>query len=476
MTVRMERGTVPIEDGTVQDPAKPRSDLHPVIASGAVRALLLPVSAVLTLGTSSILVRSVGATAYGAVIFIGTLFQLLPFADLGVAAAVTRAVAASDDPAHDVYVAAVLRRCLRVMSLSGCAIALIAVVIGGFGAWGPILGLAGQVKHANLAATATIAIFGLALPLALGQRVLLGAGKNHLSIAVGIVQPTTALVLSVMLWALGAPAGAFVLIYPIGLVVNSTTTTLLARHLTGLRISPLTAIRSLPAGASEPKARIMSIAVPMFMLSVGLPIGLQCDKFVISHRLPPHDLSEYALCSQLYVPGWLVLSAAAFALLPVFTRRRAKGLPHRQLWARLTLAFGASSVVLGLVFTLAAPYVARLITSGRVHIGLDLRLAFAALLVVQTTGLVSAMVLNRPAEMRIQAYFVAAMMVSNVALSWVLAGRIGVAGPVVASAVTVGLLDDDPVGDSRVTQSRVHPIDCRASVISALTTSARVAT
>ena len=248
MTVPLDGGTVPIDEGVqVESPRQPagkaRSDLHPVIASGAVRALLLPVSAVLTLGTSSVLVRSVGATAYGAVIFIGTLFQLLPFADLGVGAAVTRAVAASDDPAHDPYVAAVLRRCLRVMSLSGGSLALVALLIGAFGAWGPLLGLNGQVKHANLAATATIVIFGLALPLALGQRVLLGSGKNHLSIAAGISQPTTALVLAVVLWTFDAPAGAFVLIYPAGLVVSSTTTTLLARRLTGASHLPARSTR-----------------------------------------------------------------------------------------------------------------------------------------------------------------------------------------------------------------------------------------
>ena len=44
----------------------------------------------------------------------------------------------------DKNVAAVLRRCLRVMSMSGAAIALIALIIGSFGAWGPLLGLDGQ--------------------------------------------------------------------------------------------------------------------------------------------------------------------------------------------------------------------------------------------------------------------------------------------------------------------------------------------
>jgi hypothetical protein len=83
--------------------------------------------------------------------------------------------------------------------------------------------------------------------------------------------------------------------------------------------------------------------------------------------------------------------------------------------------------------------VADLIADGHVPIGLDLRLGFAALLLVQTSGLVSGMVLNKPEEMTIQAAGVMAMMVSNLALSWWLAAAVGVAGPVIASAATVGI-------------------------------------
>jgi O-antigen/teichoic acid export membrane protein len=413
-------------------------DLRPVVASGVVRALLLPLSAVLTLGTSTLLVDAVGATAYGAVIFVGTLFQLLPFADLGVGGAVTRAVAASDDPQHDVFVQAVVRRSLRILLVSGGVLSAVAILIGIAGVWGPILGLDGQVSHANLVSTATLVIFALGLPLALGQRVLLGYGKNHLAVATGVVQPVVALLLTVFLWAFQAPAAAFVLVFPIGLIAGSTATSLLARRLTGLRLSPFAALRPVPAG-DHPPARVMDIAVPLFLLSVGLPLGLQSDKIVISHRLPPGALSEYALCSQLYLPGWLVLSASAFALLPVFTRRRAHGIPHRQLFWRLTAIFGALSLAIGAAFVLLAPFVADLISSGHVQVGLDLRIAFAALLIVQTSGLVSGMVLNRPEEMKIQAACVMAMMVSNLALSWWLAAAVGVAGPVIASAVTVGV-------------------------------------
>ena len=407
-----------------------------MVASGAVRALLLPLSAVLTLGTSKLLVDAVGATAYGAVIFVGTLFQLLPFADLGVGAAVTRAVAASHDPRSDPFVHAVLRRSVRILLVSGIVLGLVATGLGLAGVWGSVLGLSGQVEHPELTATLTIVIFGLGLPLALGQRVLLGVHKNHLGVAAGAVQPVVAFGLTVLLWATGGPPAAYVLVFPVGLVAGSAVTSVLARRVTGLRVSPFVA--PAPADPERP-VRVLNIALPMFLLSVGLPLGLQSDKIVISHRLPPEALSEYALASQLYLPGWLVLSTSAFALLPVFARRRAKGIPHRQLWLRLTLAFGALSAAIGLAYVLLAPYVGDLIADGAVPIGLDLRIGFAALLLVQTSGLVSGMVLNRPEEMWVQAAGVLAMMVGNLALSWWLAAAVGVAGPVIASAVTVGL-------------------------------------
>ncbi len=430
------------------------AELRPVIASGLIRAVLIPVSAVLALGTAKVLFGAVGANAYGPVVFVGTLFQLLPFADLGVGAAVTRAVAAADDPARSAHVAAVLRRSLRVLTISAGVLVVAAFVLGLFGAWESLLGLDSRLPHANIAATATIVVFALQLPLAVGQRTLLGAGKNHVAIAIGIVQPATAFTLAVVLRLAGVSEAAFVLIYPCAVLTSSVVTTLVARRLTGLRLSPVAAWR--PAPPNGVPARVLAIALPMFLMTVGLPIGLQCDKVIISHRLPSRVLSEYALCSQLYVPGWLVLSAAAFALLPIFTRRRAHGVPHRRLFAAVGAGFTALSVLVAVGFVLVSPLIADVLSDGHVRLGLGLRLAFAALLVVQTAGLVSSMVLNRPEEMRFQAGCVLLMMPVNVGLSWWLAGAVGVAGPVIASAASVGVLMTLPAA-IRAARSRSYP-------------------
>lgn len=421
-TAEVARGA---EVGRAAEP----SDLRPVVASGVLRALVLPLAAVLNLVETAVLVGGVGPGSYGAVVLVGTVFQLLPFADLGVGAAMTRAIAAAPDPRTDPYVASVFRRCVRLLCVSAAVLALVAVALGGSGLWPRLLGLHGEVSSPGLVATLTIVLFAASLPFGLGQRILTGAGKNHVLVAASVVQPVVALLVAVAVRLASGPSGAYVLVFPGALLVTMIVMTVLAIRLTGIA----------PSLAGPADARVLPVALPMFLLTVGLPIGLQSDKIVLGHRVP-ESLSEYALAFQLYAPLWAVLSTAAFALLPVFTRRRSLGLPHRALWLRATGGFAVLAALAGGALVLLGPLVVRLQTDGRVPVGLDLRLALAALLVLQITGLVSGMLLNSPDELRFQAACVLNMMVANVGLSWLLAGSLGVAGPVIASAVSIGLL------------------------------------
>src|SRR4051812_13970215 len=252
-----------------------------MLASGGIRAALLPVFAVLGLVETGVLIAAVGPTSFGAVLLVGTLFQLLPFADLGVGGAGTRAIAASRAPGTDEHVAKVIRRSRRVLCVSALVVIAVAASLGFAGAWGPILGLDGQVAHPDLTATATLVLFAAALPLSLGQRMLLGAGKNHVAVAAAIVQPVSALVLALALYAASAPADAYVLLFPVSNLVSVLLNRALARRLVGTR----TSLR----GPSD--VRVLPIALPMFLMSVGFPISLQSDKIIISHQLDPQALT-----------------------------------------------------------------------------------------------------------------------------------------------------------------------------------------
>ena len=81
-------------------PADGRAVWWGVLRSGGMQLLVLPVSALLGILVTRLIVENYGIAAfaqYGLLVGIGT---LLPFADLGMAAAVVNAVAASDDVAR----------------------------------------------------------------------------------------------------------------------------------------------------------------------------------------------------------------------------------------------------------------------------------------------------------------------------------------------------------------------------------------
>ena len=58
---------------------------------------------------------------------------------------------------------------------------------------------------------ASILLFAAGLPLTLGQRLLLGSGRNHIGVACGVVQPVAAVLLAVGLRVTGAQPDAYVL-------------------------------------------------------------------------------------------------------------------------------------------------------------------------------------------------------------------------------------------------------------------------
>jgi O-antigen/teichoic acid export membrane protein len=435
-----------------QSHAHDRAALRSVIASGAARMGVFPLTAAMSLVSAGLVLDAVGTASYGVVLLVSTLSQLLPFADLGVGAAVTRAVAGSEDPAHDPHVAATIRRSRRVLVLSGGVVVLIALVVGLTGHWASWLSLHGRLEHPELVTVLTLVLFALSLSAGLGQRLLLGVSKNHIAVSASITAPVIALSLTIALHTADVTtADWYVLTFPLGGLIGSVGTSLIARRVTGIH-----------AGwRGSVDARVMPTALPVFILTVGVPIGLQSDRIVISHRLTTGDLSEYALATQLFTPGSAVLGTAAFALLPVFVRRRAQGTPTRALWLRVVALFVSASAIVAGVVVLLTPVAARIVSHDRIRIGLDLRLAFGALLVVQICGLVTGMVLNDPAGLRFQACCSIVMLVANLALSWVLAGSsLGVAGPVIASVVAITTLMTLPIflRGLRVTSSSVAPL------------------
>lgn len=405
-----------------------------VVRSGGMRVLVLPASALATLLTTRLVIRAVGVAAFGIVSLVSSLSALLPFADLGVGAAVVTALASCRPGQVDRETRLVLLTSLRLLCASGLVIVVGSAAVAAGGLWTPLLGSGRAAGSAgNWAVGCALLLFGLSLPLALGQRVLVGAHRSgRMVLLQGLTAPVT-LGLSVLAAELGGGVVGFAVAAAGSTLLVGVVTTAAACRVTGL--SAVWFARRLPQVRSRPGRSVHRTAGPMFLISIGLPVALQSDRLVLAHRASAGALATYGLAVQLYLPLWSVLTSAGLALWPLFIARRGTGqagLPHR---AVAGFVAAGSSLAAGLV--LLGPAVAARVSGGAVHEPRHVFVAFACLLVVQSFQLPLGLFLTTPAGLRFQAWCVLLMVVVSLLASWLLASPWGAAGPVAGSAVAV---------------------------------------
>ncbi|MEU2349088.1 oligosaccharide flippase family protein [Modestobacter sp. NPDC049651] len=420
-------------------PAGPpsRSVGRVLLASGAARLLVLPVTGLASLVVSAVVTRAVGVEQFGAVMLVATLSQLLLFADLGAGAAVATAVARVEEPDGAEVFRRTLLTAVRTMLLSAGTIAVVAVAVGALGWWPSLLGISadpGGGLSADVATVLSLLAFSASLPCLLGEAVLRGSGRLHQAVLLaGLAGPVSLLVTLVLYWA-DAPVFAYAVTLPLGGLVGWGACALVA----GRSVRPLLA--GLPGQVLHrrrfPGRRIASTAVPWFIVMVGLPIALQTDRIVLAHRADARALSDYSYVTQLYSPLWSVVSMAALALWPVFAGRPGPG-GLRRSWLRSVAVLSAMGVTFAVALLVLAGPVIDQVSDDRATVGWALLGCFAALLVVQSVHVGTGILLIAPAQLRFQAGCVVALVVTNLPLSWALAPSMGAAGPVVASIATV---------------------------------------
>lgn len=405
-----------------------------VLRSGGVRMLVLPVSAVLGILVTRLVIDNYGAGAfaqYGLLVGIGT---LLPFADLGMAAAVVNAVAASSDVRADDHLRRVVVTAVRILLCSALVLSLVAVGITVAGLWPTLLGSGLLPGSGPLVAMACVVLIAVGLPVGIGQRVLAGLGRNHVAIAVLGLQTPLVLGTLVLLLATDVPGGSVIAAVPfaVTLALSVVCTVLAART---LRPTLGRALRDVPRLRSVRGARVFDVAWPMLIQMIALPLAMQTDRLVLSHIAGPGELGEYNLASQMFTPIWAVVNAAGFSLWPVFARARARGAESSPL--PMAAAFGGLAAGMAVVVAVASPWLADLASGGRITLAPALVVAFGVLMVLQAVKYPMGMFLTDPAGLRYQAYMIVAMLPVNLGLSWVLGQWWGAVGPVVGSIIGV---------------------------------------
>jgi O-antigen/teichoic acid export membrane protein len=412
----------------------PRSTWLNVLRSAGVRILVLPLSAVLGIIITRLIIDSYGKAAYAQYGLLVGIGALLPWADLGISAAVMNAIAGSSDPSADRRVRRVLVTAIRVLSMSATVLVLVALALGVSGLWPAVLGDGLNERTGALTATLCLVLIAVAMPFGVGQRILAGLGKNHVSIALGGLQsPMVLAVLAVVLW-LNLSVGPYIAVIP---YATTFLIAVLSCVVAGRMIRPMLSRvrRAAPRLRSEPGAKVFDVAWPMLVQMIALPIAMQTDRLVLSHVGGSGPLAEYNLASQMYTPIWQVVSAAGFTLWPVFARARVRGTSRSPL--PMAAVFGAAAAGLALVITVASPLLAELASGGEIHLGATLVISFSLLMVFQALKYPLGMYMTDARGLRYQALMVVLMLPVNLGLSWYLAGVLGAAGPVIGSAVGV---------------------------------------
>lgn len=409
-----------------------------------------PIIAVAGLVTTAITIRATGEIGFGLVALVGSLAVLFPFADLGIGATVTTACARSANLREDKAAQAVIARAYRVLAGVALSVLAIAVTVMAVDGWETILGIRSGASD-RWAISLAVALFGLSIPAGLGLRILVGVDRTPVVVLLMMSNSLLGMTTAVVLYACGIDGIWFVLPPIVGALLGNVVGTVVAFRSTGLPPwAP--AIRL----AENSVSGLLAGSLWMFVISIGIPFGLQVQRVVLAHRSTPDQLSQYSLFAQMYAIGWTVFSTAALTMWPMFVRRRSDAGATVTLWLRATAAFAAGGLVIAVGLVVLGPWVGETLSTGQIATPVALASAFAALLVLQCAHLPSGMLLTTPREARWQAGCMAAMATITLVGAVLVAPRFGAIGVVVvtAGAVLIGQLIPDLLGVPRLVRQR----------------------
>jgi O-antigen/teichoic acid export membrane protein len=395
------------------------------------RILGTPVTAVLSLANTAIIVRETGEAVYGLVALVATVTLLFPFADFGIGATVITASAQLTGPTRNQNAPDTIRRAYRVLfGVAGTLIAA-ALFVMAIDGWVALVGFASGPDD-RWAITVAACVFALTIPGGLGVRILIGIDRNPLATLVLMSCPAVALGLTGLLYATGAGGIWYAVPGLGGVLIGQTIGTVLALRLTGLGWSAFDRVTPALTGR-----RLLAGSMWLFVVGVGLPAGSQTGRVVLAHLSTPAELSRYALMAQIYAVCWQVLSTAGLAYWPVFVKRRAVTKATVRIWWRLTWALTGIAFIATLCMVSIGPWAATVLSGGQIDISAGLALAFGVMLIGQAIHLPTFVLLTRPDEARWQAMWTVAMAALSIGVGCAVADRFGAVGVAYASAFGV---------------------------------------
>jgi len=345
-------------------------------------------------------------------------------------------IAVSDAPREDRKIRAQLTTVGRIMvSFAGTGMVLNAILYL-TGAWRLILGDAGTIAGADLAAFVSMTIFCLGIPFGIWQRVLLGLHKNHWIILIQAAQGPLNLLLVWLLVSFAPPsAGTFLAL------TSMLSGIVIAWVGFGFAIGALSpmlgrAIRDIPHVRRVRGVRVMHVGWPMLVQLVSAPLSVALLRYILAQSGTTHDVAEYGAVGQVFFAINGVVAAGGLALWPLFTRSRSRGTLTRGPYLIAALFAAGAAVICALVWAVS-PWLFGFITDGTIDVAGTTVLAFGLMVVCQAALYPLGMFLMDEAGIRFQMIPVALMTISTIVIALLITPALGAPGPVLANAFSV---------------------------------------
>ena len=397
------------------------------------KVVVMGVSGVFGLVNTSLIIRHFGADAFAQYGLLATFPTLMPFTDLGIGAVILNTVASSNDPAHDSTVRRTITTAVRVLLGSALVISTVGVVILLLGAWPGLLG-GKLMEGGGLTATVCLIIYAAALPLSVGQRVIIGLGRSTTQvISQGVVSPAmSCFLLLAIVTGLGRGNAVSVYSYIANALVSVICIVVAWRATRPLFKG---ALRAVPRLRSVRGVRIVNTAGPQLLQSLAIPIAFQTDRLLLSHLGQSQALAEYNLANNLFNMLTQTVMAAGVAMWPMFARARADRRIENPF--KPAMIFSGGGFLLALALVAVTPWAARVMSHGKIVLPAALVWAFAAYVAVEAGKQPLGMYMTDPRGLQFQVVPVLILVPMNLAISWVLIGPFDAAGPILGSVISV---------------------------------------
>lgn len=404
--------------------------MNAVVSSALARMVSFLPTAVATLLTTRLVVDRYGLAAFAGFALILSLINLIPLNNLGVGAAVTSAYASGGVGME--YAERTLLTAARVLTLSTIATALVATAIGAAGLWPALLG---DSSGPNAWVALALGIYALTFVPGLGQSMLLGVHRNHITVIVQTFFNPLILVLVGAAVFFDAGGAAVIVAPSVALLIVNSVTGLIAGR--AVRTSWRRMLRRLLDRRRYPGASIRAMSGPVLLITLSTPIALQSDRIVLSHVSSTHAVADYSVAMQIFAPALALIAASAQPLWPVWAQARSRGRRGPDI-TRVVGGFSLAALLLGTALALVADPAATLIGGSRIHVDPLLAAAGALMVVTAAASHPVAMSLMDPVGVRFVLWCTGLALPANISLSVVLGHRLGAPGPLLATVV-VGL-------------------------------------